>query len=56
MENSIQCDYVVEQLRKMKQQITRESYAMLAYWMPYRKLNPEQKQDVREAVYEANIN
>jgi hypothetical protein len=39
----------------MKQPVTKQSYAELAYWKPYRKLNPEQKLDVHEAVYEANL-
>ena len=48
-------DAVVVQLRKMKQPVTRENYAVLAYWKPHRKLNAEERVDVREAVYEANI-
>jgi hypothetical protein len=48
-------DVVVQKLREMKQPVTRDTYAELAYWKPYRKLNAEQRADVREAVYEANI-
>ena len=48
-------DCVVNKLREMKVRVTRESYAELAYWKPYRTLSTEEKQDVRQAVYEANI-
>ena len=46
---------VVKTLREMKQPVTRETYAEMAYWKPYRKLTAEEKFEVREAVYEANI-
>ncbi len=48
-------DVVVNTLREMKQPVTRESYAELAYWKSYRSLSVEEKEDVKQAVYEANI-
>ena len=48
-------DGIVNQLREWKQPVTRESYAELAYWKSYRSLSAEEKFEVREAVYEANI-
>jgi len=48
-------DCIVQQLRKLKLPVTRENYAVCAYWKSYRKLNAEERADVREAVYEANI-
>jgi hypothetical protein len=48
-------DVVVQTLRTLRVPVTLESYAELAYWTPYRKLNPEEKLDVREAVYKANL-
>ena|SRR5438552_9059740 len=46
---------VVNTLRKMKQPVTRDTYAEMAYWKTYRSLTAEEKFEVREAVYEANI-
>ena len=48
-------DCVVAKIRSMKQPVTRETYALLAFWRPYSKLTFEEKQDVRDAVYDANI-
>jgi len=46
---------VVKTLREMKQPVTRDTYAEMAYWKTYRSLTAEEKFEVREAVYEANI-
>ena len=46
---------VVKTLREMKQPVTRETYAEMAYWKTYRSLSVEEKEDVKQAVYEANI-
>jgi hypothetical protein len=48
-------DCIVQKLRELKLSVTRENYAIFAYWKPYRKLNAQEKMEVREIVYEANI-
>ena len=48
-------DCVVQELRRLKLKITKESYASFAYWKPYRKLDPLEKLEVRQIVYRANI-
>jgi hypothetical protein len=48
-------DCVVRKLRELKQPVTKEAYAELAYWKPYRTLSAEEKQQVREMVRQANL-
>jgi hypothetical protein len=48
-------DCVVEKLRQEKIPVTKENYALFAYWKPYKKLDALEKLDVRKIVYEANI-
>ena len=48
-------DIVVQKLREEKLAVTNENYAMFAYWLPYRELSAEEKLDVQDAVYRANI-
>ena len=49
-------DIVIAKLREKNVPITNESYATLAYWRPYQKLNEEERPGVREAVWEATTN
>jgi hypothetical protein len=49
-------DIVIAKLRETNVPITNESYAALAYWRSYQKLNEEERLDVREAVREATTN
>jgi hypothetical protein len=53
--NVLAPDIVVQKLRQLKLRVTNESYASFAYWKSYRSLSAEERQDVREAVYSANI-
>jgi hypothetical protein len=48
-------DIVVQKLRQLKLPVTRENYASFAYWKSYRSLSSEERFEVREAVYSANI-
>jgi hypothetical protein len=48
-------DCVIDKLRELKIRITKETYAEWAYWKKYKQLTAEEKFEVRQAVYEANI-
>jgi hypothetical protein len=48
-------DIIIATLCEKNVPITNESYATLAYWRSYQKLNEEERLGVREAVREATM-
>ena len=48
-------DVIISKLREKNLPVTWANYALFAYWRPYRKLSADERLDVREAVYQANL-